>query len=94
MLSKFKKLFRVSRNLSPSKEKEIPSDKLQESTSGKEKKGKDKGKSKREEEGDVVETQSQCPPSDEVDNIVDNEFVEQTADDVKYPDNLHFLKQL
>lgn len=88
MLSKFKKLFRASRTLSPIKEKDIPSDKLTESPSTKDKKGKEKGKNKRNNEdvGDVVETQSQCPPSDEVD-IVENEFVEKNTEDVKYPLN-------
>lgn len=82
MLSKFKKLFRASRTLSPIKEKDIPADKLTESPS-KDKKGKDKGKNKRNnnEEGDIVETQNECPPSDELD-IVENEFVERNTEDV------------
>lgn len=88
MLSKFKKLFRVSRNLSPIKEKDA-NPTLTESASKKsnKQKGKDKRDSSHQEDdvGDVVETQSQRPSydSDEVD-IVDNECEEedvQTAED-------------
>ena len=86
MLSKFKKLFRASRTLAPIKEKEGLQQPQSESSSTKKKeKGKRKVSSSADV-GDVVETQSQCPPIEEVD-IVENEFEERRDYDDEYPIN-------
>lgn len=84
MLSKFKKLFRSSRSLVPIKEKEGLQQSHSDNTPSKK---KEKGKRKVSatlDVGDVVETQNQCPPIEEVD-IVANEFEEEREDEDKYP---------
>jgi hypothetical protein len=83
MLSKFKKLFRASITLSPTKEKgELqPS---QSDSSNTKKKEKGKRKASQTDVGDVVETQNQCPQLEEVE-LVENEFEEQSHDAAKYP---------
>lgn len=77
MLSKFKKLFRLSRPAPPQKEKE-PDTVLQPSTStGDLSKKKDKGKRKNSHPSDVgdgVDTQNPSPLGEI--EIVENEFIE------------------
>lgn len=89
MLSKFKKLFRVSRSLAPLKEKEglqVPQNETPEKTTKKKEKGKRKVSSSQQQDdiGDVVEAQNQCSASEEVE-IVANEFEEQNHDADEYP---------
>lgn len=95
MLSKFKKLFRASRNLSPQKdskdlkEKDLHSsqeDKGKNDSKDKKKESKEKGKRKTSQPndvGDVVETQNQDAYFEEME-IVENEYAE-NGDNIEYP---------